>query len=84
MVLHGRIRTGLDRWFSKILRIRSGSDSTFTDQDWSRTEQFHSLLISETLVSSQISDLYEISDLLFYVSYFTPQNKEIKFGNYIF
>ena len=46
MVLYGRIRTGLDWWFSKILRIRTGSDSTFGDQDWTQTEKFHSLLIS--------------------------------------
>jgi len=26
----------------------------------------------------------EFSDLLLFVSYFTPQNKEIKFGNYFF
>ena len=46
MVLYGRIRTGLGRWFSKILRIRTGSDSTFADQNWTRTEKFHSPLIS--------------------------------------
>jgi len=27
-------------------RIRTGSDSTFADQDWTRTEKFHSALIS--------------------------------------
>jgi len=32
MVLHEQIRTGLD--------------SIFSDQDWTRTEKFHSLLIS--------------------------------------
>jgi len=35
-------------------------------------------------VSSEISDLCEISDLLLFLSYFTSQNKEIKFGNYFF
>jgi len=33
-------------------------------------------------VSSVISDLCEISDLILFVSYFASQNKEIKFGNY--
>jgi len=33
-------------------------------------------------VSSEISDLCEISDLILSVSYFASQNKEIKFGNY--
>jgi len=45
-VLCGRIRTGSDLWFSKILQIRTSSDSTFADQDWTRTEKFHSPLIS--------------------------------------
>ena len=36
-----------------------------------------------TPVSSEISDLYEISDLLLF-SYFDSQNKEIKSGNYFF
>ena len=35
-------------------------------------------------VSSEISDLYEISDLLLFLSYFTSQNKEIKICNYFF
>jgi len=35
-------------------------------------------------VSSEISDLCEISDLLLFVSYFAGQNKRIKFGNYFF
>jgi len=35
--------------FSKILRIRTGSDSISSYQDWTRTEKFHSLLISATL-----------------------------------
>jgi len=48
MVLHGRIRTGADWWFSKILRNRTGSDSICVDQDWTRTEKSHSLLISDT------------------------------------
>jgi len=32
-------------------------------------------------VSSEISDLCEISDLLLFLSYFASQNKEIKSGN---
>jgi len=35
-----------------------------------------------TPVSSEISDLCEISDLLLFLSYFACQNKEIKSGNY--
>jgi len=46
MILHWRIRTGSDWWFSKILRIRTWSDSILSDQDWTRTEKFHSPLIS--------------------------------------
>ena len=46
MLLHGRIRFGADWWFSNILRIRTGSDSILSDQDWTRTEKFHSPLIS--------------------------------------
>jgi len=46
MILHWRIRTGSDWWFSKMLRIRTGSDSILSDQDWTRTEIFHSPLIS--------------------------------------
>ena len=46
LLLHWRIRTGWDWWFSKILRIRTGSDSILSDQDWTRTEKFHSPLIS--------------------------------------
>jgi len=30
----------------KKLRIRTGSDSIFSDQEWTRTEKFHSPLIS--------------------------------------
>jgi len=33
-------------------------------------------------VSSEISELCEISDLLFFVSYFSSQSKGIKFGDY--
>jgi len=33
-------------------------------------------------VSSEISDICEISDLLLFFSYFASQNKEIKSGNY--
>ena len=47
MVLHVRIRTGSDSWFSKNLHIRIGSDSTFSDQDWTQTENF-------TVRSSQV------------------------------
>jgi len=35
-------------------------------------------------MSSEISDLCEISDLLVFFSYFASQNKEIKSGNYFF
>jgi len=35
-------------------------------------------------VSSEFSDLCEISDLLFFVSYFASQSKGIKFGEYFF
>jgi len=35
-------------------------------------------------MSSAISDLCEISDLLFFVSYLASERKRIKFGDYIF
>jgi len=35
-------------------------------------------------VSSEISDLCKISELLLFVSYFASQNKEMKFGTYFF
>jgi len=35
-------------------------------------------------VSSEISDLCEISHLFLFVSYFSSQSEEIKFGNYFF
>jgi len=35
-------------------------------------------------VSSEISDLCEISDLLMFFSYFSSQNKKIKSGYYFF
>ena len=40
------MRTGSNWWFSKILRIRIGSDSILSDQDWTQTEKFHSPLMS--------------------------------------
>jgi len=52
LVLYGLIRTGSDWWFSKLLRIRTGSDSTFADQDWTQTEKFHSPLISDSYIIS--------------------------------
>jgi len=35
-------------------------------------------------VSSELSDLCELSDLLLFVSYCASQNNEIKLGNYFF
>jgi len=35
-------------------------------------------------VSSEVPDLFEISDLLLFVSYFASQSKGIKFGDYFF
>jgi len=37
MILHWRIRTGSYWWFSKILWVRTGSDSILLDQDWTRS-----------------------------------------------
>jgi len=36
------------------------------------------------LVSNEISDLCEISDLLLFFSYFASESKRTKFGNYFF
>ena len=41
-------------------------------------------LLLRRAVSSEISDLCEISDLLLFVSYCASQNIEIKFGNNFF
>jgi len=46
MISHWCVRTGSDWWFSKIMRIRTGSDSIFANQDGTRTEIFVSPLIS--------------------------------------
>jgi len=50
--IHGFIWADQD-WIGlmilKNLRIRTGSDSTFADQDWTRNEKFHSPLISALL-----------------------------------
>jgi len=40
--------------------------------------------LTPVLVSSEISDLCEISDLLLFVSYFASQSKGIMSGNYFF
>jgi len=51
------------------------------------TRFFHSVTsshIHNRPVSSEISDLCEIFDLLLFVSYFASQNKKIKFGDYFF
>jgi len=37
IILHWRIRTGSDWWFSKILPIRTGSDSVSSNLGWTRT-----------------------------------------------
>jgi len=52
MILHWRIRTGSDWWFSNTLRIRTGSDSISSGQDWNRTQKFHSPLISASSTKS--------------------------------
>ena len=44
----------------------------------------HRLITSQSPVSSEISDLCEISDLLLFVSYFSSESKGIKFGDYFF
>ena len=41
-----KLRSGSDEWFSKILRITTGSDSILSDQNWTWTAKFHSPLIS--------------------------------------
>ena len=40
--------------------------------------------VEDDPMSSEISDLCEISDLLLFLSYFASQNKEINPGNYFF
>ena len=42
------------------------------------------VITDQELVSSENSDLCEISDLLLFFSYFASQNKEIKSGNHFF
>jgi len=43
---------------------------------------FYNCMRYRWTVSSEISDLCEITDLLFFVSYFTCQKKRAKFGDY--
>jgi len=69
------MRTGSDCGFSKILRFRTGLNSISSDQDWTRTEKFHSPYISVPHVSffptisvaqiflSDLSDISNLSDL---------------------
>ena len=40
--------------------------------------------VEDDPMSSEISDLCEISDLLLFLSYFASQNEEINPGNYFF
>jgi len=67
MILHWRIRTGSDWLFSKILRIRTGSDSISSDQDWTRTEKFLSPLISAAPACSKAPIVFFHPDLLFLI-----------------
>jgi len=43
MVLHWRMRTGSDWWFSELLQNRTGSTSRFSDQDsdWKFSQSTH-------------------------------------------
>ena len=43
--------------FSKILQIRTGSDSFLSDQDWTQTEKFHSPLISGMYIKYLLATL---------------------------
>ena len=45
-------RTGSDWWFSKILQSRTGSDSILSEQGWTRTEKFHSPLITAARITA--------------------------------
>ena len=42
--IYWRIRIGSEWWFSKILRIRTGSDSILSNQDWTHSKKFVSQL----------------------------------------
>ena len=66
MISYWRIKTGSDWRFSKILRIRTGSDSIFADQDWTRTEKFASPLISATHIKKANTKLYSLRFLTYY------------------
>ena len=65
MILNLRIRTGSDWWFSKIFQFRNGSDSISSDQDWTRTEKFHSPLISDKQVSNPSLNELEVAEVTF-------------------
>jgi len=53
---------------------------TISDSDSAPVPKF----LNPDPLSSEISDLCEIPDLLLFVNYFASQNKKIKFGNYLF
>jgi len=66
MILHWRIRTESDWWFSKIFRIRIGSDSILSglDSDWKISQSAHLwwALVSdspESFLSSQSHKPFE-------------------------
>jgi len=51
MVLHRRIKSGSEWWFSKICGTGLDRIQFFADQDWTRTEKFHSPLICAVMYS---------------------------------
>ena len=63
MVFYGWSKTGSFWWFSKVLRIMTGSDSTFANQDLTRTEKLQMCL--QPCDSAGFNALYYVLFYLF-------------------
>ena len=85
-ILEFRTGTGSDWILKKLNRIRYGYSNCIAEvvpQPESTPARF-CIFLKVYLMSSEISDLCKISDLLLFFCYFVSQNKEIQSGNCFF
>jgi len=85
-ILEFRTGTGSDWILKKLNRIRYGYSNCIAEvvpQPESTPARF-CIFLKVYLMSSEISDLRKISDLLLFFCYFVSQNKEIQSGNCFF
>ena len=83
MILHGQIRTGSDWGFSKFLWIRTGSDSILSEQDWARTEKFHSPLISAIRIRKLSEGVLWCTTYIFVLCLFCLQLNTIGWSSHV-